>query len=100
VKIQRGVTMHGLAVNVTMDLSPFQLVTPCGIEQCRVTSMGAVLGYDVPMDMVRRRMAEMFGEVFGIDWTEWITDVATIRQRWQAEKPVQAIREFADESDE
>ena len=100
VKIQRGVTMHGLALNVTMDLSPFQLVTPCGIEQCRVTSMRAVLGRDVRMGTVRRRMAEMFGEVFGIKWTEWMTDVATIRQRWRAENPVQAIREFADESDE
>lgn len=100
VKIQRGVTMHGFALNVMMDLSPFQLVTPCGIERCRVTSMADVLGHDVPMDTVRRRMVEVFGKVFGIDWTEWLTDVTTMRQRWPAQGPVQATREFANESDE
>ncbi|MBA2252407.1 MAG: lipoyl(octanoyl) transferase LipB [Nitrospirales bacterium] len=99
VKIQRGVTMHGFALNVTMDLSPFLLVTPCGIERCRVTSMADVLGHDVRMDPVRRRMAEVFGEVFGIEWTEWVTDVTTMRQRWPAQGPVQATREFANESD-
>lgn len=100
VKIQRGVTMHGFALNVAMDLSPFQLVTPCGLERCRVTSMADVLGHDVRMDTVRRRMVEVFGEVFGIEWTEWVTDMTTMRQRWPAQKPVQATREFADESDE
>lgn len=78
VKIQRGVTMHGFALNVTMDLSPFQLVTPCGIERCRVTSMAEVLGHHVTVDTVRRRIAEVFAEVFGIAWTEWVTDVTTI----------------------
>lgn len=74
VKIQRGVTMHGFALNVTMDLSPFRLVTPCGIQGCRVTSMADVLGHDIPMDRVRQRMAEVFAELFGIEWTEWIVD--------------------------
>jgi lipoyl(octanoyl) transferase len=72
VKIQRGVTMHGFALNVTMDLSPFQLVTPCGIQGCRVTSMADALGHDVRMDGVRQQMAEVFAELFGIEWTEWI----------------------------
>lgn len=99
VKIQRGVTMHGFALNVTMDLAPFQLVTPCGIERCRVTSMADVLGHDVHVGDVRQRMANVFGEVFGMEWTEWVTDVATMRQRWPAQ-PIQATREFADESDE
>jgi lipoyl(octanoyl) transferase len=76
VKIQRGVTMHGVALNVTMDLSPFRLVTPCGIQGCRVTSMADILGHDVPMDIVRRRMAETFAELFGIEWTEWVTDLS------------------------
>jgi lipoate-protein ligase B len=74
VRIQRGVTMHGLALNVTMDLSPFRLVTPCGIQGCRVTSLADILGHDVPMDIVRRRMADAFAELFGIEWTEWVTD--------------------------
>ena len=100
VKIQRGVTMHGCALNVTMDLAPFQLVTPCGIGRCRVTSMADLVGHEVQLDTVRRRMAEVFGDVFGIEWTEWMTDVATMRQGWAAQHPVRATRELADESDE
>jgi lipoyl(octanoyl) transferase len=100
VKIQRGVTMHGCALNVTMDLSPFRLVTPCGIERCRVTSMADVVGHEVRLDTVRRRMAKMFGDVFGIEWTEWVTDVATMRQRWPAQRSVRTTRELANESDE
>jgi lipoyl(octanoyl) transferase len=87
VKIERGVTMHGYALNVTMDLSPFQLVTPCGIVQCRVTSMADVLQYDVEIEPVRRKMVEVFGEVFGIEWTEWVTDLATMQQRWRVQNP-------------
>ena len=78
VKIQRGVTMHGFALNVTMDLSPFQLVIPCGIERCRVTSMAEVLGHHVPLGTVRQRMAEAFAEAFGIAWTGWVTDMTAI----------------------
>lgn len=72
VKVQRGVTMHGFALNVTMDLSPFQLVTPCGIQKCRVTSMANILGHEIQMDRVRQRMAEVFAKLFGIEWVDWI----------------------------
>jgi lipoyl(octanoyl) transferase len=72
VKIQRGVTMHGFALNVTMDLSPFQLVAPCGLQECRVTSMADILGHAVPMDRVRQRLTEVFAGLFGLEWTEWI----------------------------
>jgi lipoyl(octanoyl) transferase len=77
--------MHGYALNVMMDLSPFQLVTPCGIEQCHVTSMADLLRYDVEIESVRRKMTEVFGEVFGIEWTEWVTDLATMQQRWRVQ---------------
>jgi lipoyl(octanoyl) transferase len=70
VKIQRGVTMHGFALNVTMDLSPFRLVTPCGIQGCRVTSMADVLGRPVDLQPVRDRLAERFADCFSLRWTE------------------------------
>ena len=44
VHVSRGVTTHGLAVNVNNDLQPFEWVVPCGIEGCRVTSLGRELG--------------------------------------------------------
>ena len=41
VHVSRGVTTHGLAVNVNNDLQPFEWIVPCGIEDCRVTSLSA-----------------------------------------------------------
>ena len=50
----RGVTTHGLAVNVANDLQPFEWVVPCGIEACRMTSLTRELGAEQSVDAVRR----------------------------------------------
>ncbi len=68
VRIVKGVTMHGFALNVTVDVAPFQRIVPCGIAGCRVTSMAALLGQPVDKGLVRRRIAEQFAEVFGLEW--------------------------------
>ena len=41
VRVSRGVTTHGFALNVAPDLGYFDHIIPCGIEGCRVTSMAA-----------------------------------------------------------
>jgi len=70
VRITRGVTMHGFALNVNVDLQPFTLITPCGIEGCHVTSMAKELGKPVDIEAVRKRLAFHFGDLFGLDWIE------------------------------
>lgn len=70
VRIVKGVTMHGFALNVTVDLAPFHRIVPCGITGCRVTSMAALLGEPVDLSLVRRKIAEKFAEVFELDWAE------------------------------
>ncbi|MBM4134201.1 MAG: lipoyl(octanoyl) transferase LipB [Nitrospira sp.] len=70
VRIDRGVTMHGVALNVNVDVTPFGRITPCGIVGCRVTSMAARLGRSVDMRLVRQRVAGHFGHLFDLDWTE------------------------------
>ncbi|GJL66792.1 MAG: octanoyltransferase [Nitrospirales bacterium] len=70
VRITRGVTMHGFALNVNVDLMPFDLITPCGIAGCHVTSMQHYLGEQVNMIKVRERLAYHFAEVFGLEWKE------------------------------
>ena len=70
VRITRGVTMHGFALNVNVELKPFELITPCGIDGCQVTSMARLSGKPVDMAMVRDQIAHHFGAVFGIEWTE------------------------------
>ena len=64
VHLSRWVTSHGLALNVTTDLSHFGLIVPCGLTQ-PVTSMERVLGRSVGLRAVSRSMGRRFGEVFG-----------------------------------
>jgi lipoyl(octanoyl) transferase len=44
IHVSRGITTHGLAVNVNNDLQPFAWIVPCGIEGCEVTSLCRELG--------------------------------------------------------
>jgi lipoyl(octanoyl) transferase len=69
-RIVRGVTMHGIALNVSVDLSPFGRITPCGIAGCRVTSMEAKLGRPVPVAAIKEAFAAHFARRFALRWVE------------------------------
>ena len=54
VRVRKNTTMHGLALNVTTDLSHFQTIDPCGLGGRPVTSLKQLLGEDMPgMDEVK-----------------------------------------------
>jgi len=52
VRVARGVTMHGFALNCDPDLTWFDRIVPCGIDDADVTSLSAELGRDVPVTEV------------------------------------------------
>jgi len=59
VRVRRGVTLHGLALNVTTDLTFFDLIIPCGLVGRAVTSLQKLLGPRVPeMTAVKRALTE------------------------------------------
>ena len=64
VHISRGVTSHGLALNVNTDLSFFDLIVPCGITSKPVTSMQKELSRTIPMQEVAHAISRNFGSVF------------------------------------
>ena len=49
IRVARGVTMHGFALNCDPDLGAFGAIVPCGIVDAGVTSLSAELGRDVPV---------------------------------------------------
>jgi lipoyl(octanoyl) transferase len=65
VHVSRGVTTHGLAVNVSNDLQPFEWIVPCGIEGCQVTSLSRELGAEQDLSQFADTVAARFGEVYG-----------------------------------
>ena len=53
VRVARGVTMHGFALNCDCDLTWFDRIVPCGIRDAGVTSLTAELGRDVTVAEAR-----------------------------------------------
>jgi lipoyl(octanoyl) transferase len=51
-RVAKGVTMHGFALNVNPDLSAFEKIIPCGISGAKVTSLSAELGSEITINEV------------------------------------------------
>jgi len=62
--VKRGVTYHGLALNVGPDVSLFTLITLCGIDGARPTSLAREAGREIAMKEVKDVLAEEFRALF------------------------------------
>lgn len=62
IRVARGVTLHGFALNCDCDLGAFSSIVPCGITDAGVTSLSAELGRRVGVPDVRDRVAEAVGD--------------------------------------
>ena len=66
VRVKRGVTTHGLALNVNTELRWFDEMIPCGIQGKQVTSLARELGHQVPMDEVEDELARQLARHLGL----------------------------------
>jgi lipoate-protein ligase B len=66
IAVRRGVSFHGMALNVALDLTHFCWIHPCGLEGVGMTSMHIEAGGGVTVDEVRRTMAGSIESAFGI----------------------------------
>ena len=53
-RVRRGCSYHGIAVNVDMDLEPFSRINPCGFDDLEVTQLSALVPRDDIADRFRR----------------------------------------------
>jgi len=64
VKLSRGITTHGVAMNIDNDLRWFDLVVPCGIDGARVASLRSLGAADVSAPEVAAVLADRLAEAF------------------------------------
>ena len=65
IRVSRHVTMHGIALNVSPDLSLFEGIIPCGLTGCAITSMEKELGRPVDFGEVRDRLLDALSAALG-----------------------------------
>ena len=65
IRVARGVTMHGIALNCDCDLSWYDRVVPCGISDARTTSLsaetGTGIGVPAVLPVIERHLADILG---------------------------------------
>lgn len=70
VRVSRGVTTHGFALNVDPDMAYFRHIVPCGLTDAGVTSVRRLLGRRVHVDEAADAVVSAFGARFGLEMVE------------------------------
>jgi lipoate-protein ligase B len=76
IRVDRGITLHGFALNIDLDLTPFSYIIPCGLEAYRTTSIAALRQSSVPVRLIARQVAEQFGRLFNVTWEDVFLDLS------------------------
>ena len=77
IAVRRGISFHGLALNVSLALKPFEWIHPCGLEGIGVTSMEEELSQNISMDSVRKTAKDYIEAIFGVNLVT--TNLADLR---------------------
>lgn len=67
IRCSRWITMHGFAFNVNTDMTYFDHIVPCGIDDKEVTSMEQELGRKVDMEEVKQKTLDALKRLFGFE---------------------------------
>lgn len=63
IAISKHVSLHGFALNVSTDLSYFNLINPCGISNINMTSMQEILNYPIEIEKVKSVIITQFNKI-------------------------------------
>ena len=64
VRVSRYITYHGMAINIQNDLSIFDYIVPCGLDNIEMTSVLKETGKEHPMNQIKQKLAELLTEHF------------------------------------
>jgi lipoyl(octanoyl) transferase len=66
-RVSRGCSFHGLALNVDMDMSPFGRINPCGYAGLKMVQLRDLLETPVPFDEVTQRLEQVLRRRLGYE---------------------------------
>ncbi len=89
IRVRRTVAFHGLALNVSVSMIPFEWIHPCGLEGVRMTSMVQEAARDISMADIRQAVVGHMEAVFGISMT--MMDEAALKALMNSLGPQQEI---------
>lgn len=70
IAVRRGITFHGLALNVDLSLEPFSWINPCGLKGVNVTAMNLEADRPVEMDTIKATMRKHLESVFSMSFQD------------------------------
>jgi lipoate-protein ligase B len=70
IAIRKGVSFHGLALNVNLSLEPFTWINPCGLDEVGMTSIKKESKRDVSMQDARQAFIKHFAIVFEVSMVD------------------------------
>ena len=76
IAIRRGISFHGMALNVNLFLEPFGWINPCGLQNIGMTSMERELSRKLSMDKVREAIKRYVESIFSVELV--MTDLTQI----------------------
>jgi lipoyl(octanoyl) transferase len=79
-RIRRGASFHGMALNVDVDLEPFTRINPCGFTNLEVTDFGK-LGASNDLDVIQEKLLPIFLRQLGMNDVSVVTGPAELPQQ-------------------
>ncbi|MEA3436767.1 MAG: lipoyl(octanoyl) transferase LipB [Thermodesulfobacteriota bacterium] len=73
IAVRKGISFHGMAINVNLSLEPFNWINPCGLQNIKMTSIQQELSHPVSMLHVRQTIKQHFESIFRIELA--VTDI-------------------------
>jgi len=64
VRVSRSITYHGMAINIQNDLSIFDFIVPCGLDNVEMTSVLKETGKHHSMNQIKQKLAKLLTEHF------------------------------------
>jgi lipoyl(octanoyl) transferase len=64
IAVRKGISFHGLALNVDPDLRFFQMINPCGLKEVQITSMAELLERPVSLTHIKAKVVFHFQKIF------------------------------------